>query len=193
VNSGCERARNDERDKRPRLEFKKQQLDSKNHPCDRGVEGSRHAGSRAAGEQYFALDRGSVEGLANERADGSPSLNDRAFGAERAAGADRDGRRDGLQDSDPRGDAAAVEQDCLHRFGNAVPLDFRSPVLGHDANDKAADDRSHDDHPTEVVVLWAGEVGRPAMEEEEIGEESNQLIESECNNAGHQADGGGER
>ena len=192
VDGGCQRARDHERNERARLEFKQQQLDGENHSGDRSVEGGRHAGSGAAGEQHFALDRRGVERLADQRADRSARLNDRAFRAERAAGADRNGRRDGLQDGHTRGDPAAVEQHRLHGFRNAVALDFRRAVLGHDAHNEAADDRNDDDHPAEMVVLRAGEIGRPAMEEEEVGEQADQLVESESYDAGHQTDCGGE-
>ena len=119
-------------------------------------------------------------------------LNDGAFRAERAAGADRYGRRDGLQDRHARGNAAAVEQHRFHGFRNAVALDFRCAVLGHYADDEAADGGSDDDHPAEVIVLRAREVGRPAMEEEKIGEQADQLVEREGDDAGDQADRGGE-
>ena len=47
-------------------------------------------------------------------------------------------------------------------------------------------------HPAEMVMLCAGEIGRPAMEEEKVGEQSNQLVESESNDPGHETDCGGE-
>ncbi len=97
--------------------------------------------------------------LPDQRADGAAGLNDRTFRPERAAGADRNGGRDGLQDRHTRRDAAAIEQHRFHRFGNAVAFDLRRPVLGHDAHNQAADDRSHDHHPPQVIVLRAGKVG----------------------------------
>ena len=44
-----------------------------------------------------------------------------------------------------------------------------------------------------MVVLRAGEVSRPAMEEEQVGEQADQFVESESDDSGHQADRGGEQ
>jgi hypothetical protein len=86
---------------------------------------------------------------------------------------DRDCRRDGLQDGHTRGDTAAVEQDRFHGFWNAVALNFRCSVLGHNTHDESANDRGHDYHPAEMVVLRAREGAGPAMVEEEIGEQAD--------------------
>ncbi len=72
-----------------------------------------------------------------------------------------------------------------------MPLDFRGPVLGHDADNESADDRNDDDHPAEMVMLRAGEVGRPAMEKENVREQADQFVQSESNDARDQADCGG--
>ncbi len=93
---GGQRTRNHQWDERARFEFKKQQLDGENHTGDRSIERCRHAGSSAAGEQHLALYRRGMKRLADERPNCSTRLNDRTFRAERAAGANRNGRRDGL-------------------------------------------------------------------------------------------------
>jgi hypothetical protein len=192
VDGGCQRARDHQRYERARFELKKQQLDGEDDAGNRSVESGRHAGSRAASKQHLALDRGGVEGLADQRADGSASLNDGAFRAKRAAGSDRNGRRNGLQDRHTRRDPAAVEQHRFHSLRNAVPFDFGGPVPGHDADNEATDYRSDDYHPAQMVVLSAGEVSRPAMEEEKVREQADQFVQCERDDACHQADRGGE-
>ncbi len=192
MDGGCQSARDHEWNERARFEFKEQQLDGENHTGDRSVERGRHAGGSAAGKQHFALDRRGVEGLTDERADRSASLNDRALRAKRTAGADRNGRRNRLEDRYTRRDPAAVEQHRFHGFRNAVALDFRRAVLGHDADNESANDWNDDDHPAEMVMLRAGEVRRPAMEKENVCEQSDQLVQSKGNDAGDQTDRGGE-
>src|SRR5208283_3324660 len=132
-----------------------------------------------------------MKGLTDERADRSAGLNDWAFRTEGTACTNCDCRRDGLQDGHSRGDTAAVEQHRFHRFWNAVALNFRRSVLGHDTHDQTANERRHDYHPAEMVVLRAREGARPPMVEKKIGEQADQLVESEGDYAGHNADGGG--
>ena len=141
MDSGGKSAGDHQRDKRPRLEFKQQQFDGQNHAGDRRVEGRRHARRRAAGQQNFALGSGGMKRLSDQRADGAAGLDDWAFRAERAAGADGDGRGNRFQDRHSRLDAAAIDQYRFHSFGNAVALDLRGPILRHEADDNSADDR----------------------------------------------------
>ena len=62
--------------------------------------------------------------LPDERSHRAAGLNDRAFRAEWAAGADGDGSRKRLQYRDFCFDPAAARQHRFHRFRNAVALDF---------------------------------------------------------------------
>jgi len=73
----------------------------------------------------------------------------RPLGAERAAGADRDRRRQRLEHRELRLDAAAVDQDRLDRFGNAVAADPLGPIAGHESDDEA-DDGDDDDHAAQL-------------------------------------------
>jgi hypothetical protein len=43
-----------------------------------------------------------------------------------------------------------------------------------------------------MVVLCAGKVSRPAMEEEQVGKQPDQFVESEGYDPGYQTDRGGE-
>ena len=100
VHGGSEHARNHKGNKGPRLEFEQKQLDGENDASDRRVESGRHSSGGSASEQHFALGGGGVHDLADERTDGAAGLDDRSFGAKRAAGADGDGGGDRLQDGD---------------------------------------------------------------------------------------------
>jgi hypothetical protein len=77
-------------------------------PCDRCVEGRRHPCCGTTSEQNFALGCRGVEDLSNERTDRAAGLNNRAFRAERSAGADCNRGGDRLQSGNARLNAAAV-------------------------------------------------------------------------------------
>ena len=102
--SGRQRRRDDRghrhRHEAARLPFEQQQLDRQQHGRDRRAEDRRHAGRRAGHQQRLALGGGEVEELGEQRADRAAGHDDRPFGAERAAGADRDRRRQRLQHRD---------------------------------------------------------------------------------------------
>ena len=193
MHAGGDAAGDHQRNERPRLEFEQQQLDGENHAGDGSAEGGGHAGSGSAGQQHFALGGGGVQQLADQRSHGAAGLDDGAFGAERSAGADGDGRRDRLQDRDLGLDAAAVDQHRFHGFGNAVAANLVAAVTRHDADDHAADHRS-DDHPqAEMIVARAGEGEREAMEEEDVGEQPDQVVEQKGDDAREESDEGGEQ
>ena len=76
-----------------------------------------------------------LSNLADQRSERAAGGDDRAFGAERAAGADGDGGRERLEKGEPGRDAALVEQDLLHRLGDAVAADAGRAVAGHQPDD----------------------------------------------------------
>ena len=168
--------------------FKKKKFNREDDSGDRSIERRGHAGARAAGQQNFALRGSGRNQLADERTERPAGLNDRPFGAERAAGADRDGRRDGLEDRDFGFDAALGRENRLHRLRNAVPLDFRRAILRHEPDDDSADDRN-DDHPrTELVIRRTAKMEGPYMVERKIREKSDQVVEKKRNDPGNDAD-----
>src|SRR6185312_1201429 len=133
VDRGGQGAGHNQRDKRSRLELEEQQLDGKNHARNGRIEGRGHAGGRAAGQQHLALRSRGVKDLPYQRSHGAAGLNDGTFGAEGAAGSNRDGGRDGLENRHSRLNAAAIEQHRFHGLGNAVSPDFGRPILRHDS------------------------------------------------------------
>src|SRR6185437_5132911 len=98
------------------------------------VECGGHAGARSAGEQYLAFGRGRSDELTDEGTNRTACLNDGAFRAEWAAGADGDGRRERLEDRDFRFNPAAGGEHGFHGFRNAMTFNFVAAVLGHKAD-----------------------------------------------------------
>ena len=122
--------------KRPRRELEQQQLDREHDRGERRAERGRHAGRGAAGEEDLALVGRHVDDLAEQRAERPAGDDDRALGAERAAGADGDRRRQRLGDAGAGRDPALSREHRLHRLGDAVAADDRRP-LGHQGHDAA--------------------------------------------------------
>src|SRR5437868_2189214 len=74
-----------------------------------------------------------------------------------------------------------------------MAFDFLAAVLGHKSDDHAAY-HGYDDHPvTEMVMLRAGESGRPAMIEKEVRKNTDKLIECESHNTGQEAHTSGQK
>ncbi len=103
-------------DRASRLPFEEQQFDGEQHRGDGRGEGGRHSGGRAGYQQCFALDAGEMEELRDHRAERAAGHDDRAFGAERSAGADGDRRGERLEDRQARLNLAAVDQDGFDGF-----------------------------------------------------------------------------
>ena len=99
------------------------------------------------------LGGGEMEELADDRADGTAGQDDRSLGAEGAAGADADGARDRLQDGQAGLDPAAVDEDPLHRLGDAVAPDLLGAEPGHQPDDQTAADRDDDGDGAQVLAL----------------------------------------
>src|SRR6185437_10072512 len=100
---------------------------------------------------------------------------DRPFGAERAARADRDRRGQRLQDGDLDIEAAAAEQDGFDRFRDAMAADLVGAVAGHQSDDDAADDGDgHGSHPEGGVAERQVRERQPA-EVGDVGEEADEI------------------
>ena len=74
--------------------------------------------------------------LREQRADRAAGHDDRAFGAERAAAADRDRRGQRLQQRDLGRQPALAVEDRLDRFGNAVAADLVGAEPRHQPDDQ---------------------------------------------------------
>ena len=166
VHAGRECRRDHQRNEGTRAELEQEQLDRQDHAGDRRVERRGHARAGSASQQHLALGGRGGNDLADDRAERAAGLNDRPFGAERAARTDGDGRRKRLQNGDFRLDAAARDEHRFHRFRNAVAFDFRRAVLHHQADDQPADHRHEDDPGAELVGFRAAKVERPDVIEE---------------------------
>ena len=187
ANARRQRGRNHKGNEGAPAKFKQKKLDRQDDSGNRSIECRGHAGARAAGQQDFALRGSGRNQLADERTERSAGLNDRSLGAERAAGANRDGRRDGLEDRDFSFDAALGSENRLHRFRDAVPLNFRRAILRHEPDDDSANDRN-DDHPrAELIIRRTAKMEGPYMVEREIREQSDQVVEKKGNDSSDDA------
>ena len=91
--SGRSRAGQRHRNQAARLPLKQQQLHRQQSRGHRRSERRRHTGRRARHQQRSALGAGQVEELGDHRSEGAACHDDRPFGAERPARANRDGGR----------------------------------------------------------------------------------------------------
>src|SRR6266404_1259800 len=151
ANAGGQCRCNDERNERPAAELEQEKLDRKNHAGDGRIERRGHSSARPAREQHLSFGRGSGNDLANQRTEGSARLNDGALGSERASRSDGDGRRNRLQYRNFRFDPALRCNDGFHRLRDAMPLDLRRTVLGHEAHDNSANN-GNDDGPCAELI-----------------------------------------
>ena len=91
-----------------------------------------------------------------------PVINNRAFGAERSAGADGCRGRERLENGYFRLDPAAIDQDGLDGLRNTVAADALRAVARHYADDKRARDRHQDLQPAKVVARRGNQRRAPA-------------------------------
>ena len=128
-----------------------------------------------ATSRLSSLSGSQVEELADDRADGAAGQDDRALGTERAAGPDADGARDRLQDGEARLDLAAVDEDPLHRLGDAVASDLLGAEPRHQPDDEAAADRDDDGDGAQGVGVGRDQVDAEPLVVEEVGEEPDHV------------------
>ena len=157
-------------DEAPRLPFEQQELDGEEDGRERRGEDGRHAAGGAGHEQRLALRGGEMKRLREERAERAARHDDRPFGAERPAAADRDGRRKRLEQRDLRAHPASADQDRLHRLGNAVAPDLFRAVARHESDEEPAHHRHQHGPHAEVVPGGRHELRAEAMIVEQIGE-----------------------
>ena len=131
-----------------------------------------------------------MQQLPNQRAKRASGLNDRAFGAERTACPDGDGRRDRLEQCHFRFDPATIYQHRFHRFGNAVAFDLRRSILRHYADYQAADHRNENHPRAQMVTADAPESCRYFVEEKQVGEQPDELVKDVGNKSRQQSDPG---
>ena len=175
AHDGCHRHRRRHRQIAARAPFEQQQLHREQHRRERGVEGCRHAGRGAGHQQGLALVGGQPEELCEQRANRATGHDDRPLGAERAAGADRDRRRDRLERSHPGLHLAPAQQDRLDRLRHAVAADLLRAEPGQQADQQAAADRSQQ-HQQRVVPAEAGrdQPGAVSGVEHRVGDQRDQ-------------------
>ena len=133
------------------LPLEQEQLHREQRRGERSAEHGRHAAGRAGHEERLALGGREVERLREQRAEGAARHDDRPFGAERPAGADGDGRRQGLQNRHLERHPAAADENRFQRLGDTVAADALRAVPGHQTDDQAAGDGSQYGPGAEVI------------------------------------------
>ncbi len=176
-----------------RLELEGQELDPEQGGGDRRAEHGTHACGGTGDEQGAALSRRQMEQLADDGTHRSPGQDDRSLGAERATGSDTDRTRDGLQESQARLDPAAVDEDALHRFGDAVTPDLLGAVTGHETDDQPSPDRDDDGQRTQGVGIGGHQAHAEALVVEQVGEEADHVEQRQRDPRRQQADDDGQR
>jgi len=137
-----------------------------------------------------------MEELRDQRANRASRHDDRPLGAEGAAGSDRYRRGNRLQNGNLRINPAAVGQNGFDRLGDSVAAYPLGSITSHHADDERADyGYDHLEHAKRVSGR-RDQRGAPALEEEKVGKESDQLEKCEGDISAdhpdedrHQADG----
>src|SRR3546814_13055316 len=97
-----------------------------------------HARRRAGDQQRLSFGGAQVKTLGKKRSDRAARHNDGAFGAERSAASDRDGRRDRFEDRNFQRKPAFAEYDRRDFFGDTMaPALFRSATRPQPAEQAA--------------------------------------------------------
>ncbi len=111
--------------------------------------------------------------LRDHGAEGAAGHDDRALGAKRPAGTDRNCRREWFEKRDFRLDAAAIDENCFDRFRNAVAADALRAIARHHANDERAANRNKNAVETEMVAGGGNHRSAPVAKIKEVREQAD--------------------
>ncbi len=167
-------ARQGHRHQAARLPFKQQHLHRQQNCRDRRCERRRHSRRRSRHQQSLALHAGQMKELRDHRSKRSAAHDDRAFGAERSAAANRNRGGNWLQNREARLHPAAVDENRLESLGNAVAADFFRAVACHQAHDDRTQHRNQDGPRPQRIPGRRHQHGVPAMIVEQIREQTDQ-------------------
>jgi len=157
-----------------RLQLEEQQLDAQQDRGERSRECRGHTAGRARHQQRLALGAGEVEKLREHRAQSPTGHDDGSLGAEWSARSDGDGCGDRLQERHLGLDAAAIQEDGLDGFGDAMAADALGAVARHQADDEGAGDRHDDLEWAEVVAGRRDQRRIPALVKEQVCHQADQ-------------------
>ena len=139
--------REDRPEERVDGEVPQDDLETEEHPRERGVERGRDPSGRPAGDEDAQSGLGHPNPLAESRRERRPDLYDRALPPNGSAGADTDGRGQGLHHGDLGADAPAVLCHGKHDLGHTVPTRFLGETLDQRPVENTADDRDQEEEP----------------------------------------------
>jgi len=131
---------------------------------------------------------GDPQKLAGGGAESRADLNDRALPADRAAGADAQGRGDRLHRRDDRLDTSAPLGDCQHHLRHPVATGFLREAIDDRTVYEPPDHRYQDDeeHPEPGEVRTGDVTGVRIIgaTREQFGKPQDEIAEEHCSAAG---------
>jgi hypothetical protein len=113
--------------------------------------------------------------LRKQRTERAAGHDDRALGAERAAGADGDRRRERLEYRHFRLDPALADKDRLDCLGDTVTANFLRSEIGEQSDRDAAGDRDSDCPQRQAIAGQVDRLNRKPVQIGNVGEERNQF------------------
>ena len=132
--------------------------------------------------------------LGENRTERPAGHDDRTLGAERAAGAYADCRRNRFQHSNFGLDSTAIGQDGLDRLGHTVTTDLLRPEPRHYTDHQTAGDGCTQHKPPRMMLSSRGnQIDGPALVEDQVSDQPDQPQEAPGRSRCQRADGGGER
>jgi hypothetical protein len=177
-----------------RAELRHQQLDREHDAADRRIEGGSDAGAGTGPHQRDPLPGRHADQLAECRAQRGADLDDGTFAAYRGAGADRDCRRERLDQRHHRSNHTFLVIDRVHHFGHAMAARFRGEICDQEGDKEAADNRNQDD--IGAPRAWRREnagvvIDRGQPEKCDVMNQANQGAEHHRAKSGDQTDNNG--
>ena len=147
------------------------------------IEHGGNGGAGAGGGKHAAPGFGKAEQPADATGHATAQLRCRALGADRAAGADADGRGQEVEQGGARRDVTAAQGHGLDHFDHAAFARGLRCGVGHQALQQHADGRDHDHCRHAEKCQGAGD-----FPEEDVGEKIDGIVEKHRCQAGSSTD-----
>ncbi len=158
ANQGGRARRDDDRQKGAVGDFGQQDFEREKDAPQRRVERRRDPGAGARRKQGDFLPGRKADRFRKGRSERRADLDDRSLPAHRRAGADRQGRGEGLDDRDDAANVAAPVINGVHDFGDAMAPGFGRKTVNQIDHDEAAKDGGQH-HPVPEAARSLQDVG----------------------------------
>ena len=144
-------------------------------------------------EERAALGRGEPEELADDGADGTAGQDDRPLCAEGPTRADADRARDRFEERQARLHAAAVDEDALHRLGDAVTADLLRTEPRHEPHHQTTEHGDRHRQQPELVPGGRHQRDAEALVVEQVRQEADHVQQRQRDAGRQHADEDGGR